>query len=241
MFYDVPNPIAFAQDVEAILAPDGLWLMEVSYTPWVIRNTAYDTICHEHLEYYSFSTIRKILQQARFKVIDVSRNATNGGSLQVVAAKATSQYKEAVSAARFLLHQEKRDGVEDPEQWLAFSARIRDRQRDLRRLLKGLKDEGHTVMALGASTKGNTLIQSSRIDASLISAVGDVNRDKWGRVLPGSRIPILSEEEILKRVPEYLLILPWHFRSNFVDKLSGYLSQGGRLIFPLPEVEIVGS
>lgn len=240
MFYDLEDPVHFAQDVHHVLAPDGLWHFEVAYAPTMLRSGAYDTICHEHVEYYTLTTIKRILDEAGFIIVDVVTNAINGGSIAVTAAKVGSTWPRECNVTSWMLAKEKREKVGDPLTWIAFAERVRERQRDLQGLLSSLHVNGATICALGASTKGNVLLQSSGIGTALIDAVGDVNPYKYGRVTPGTHIPIVSEADALAMAPDYLLILPWHFRETFMTSLAPYLARGGRLIFPLPDIEIVG-
>jgi hypothetical protein len=238
MFYDLESPVAFARDVKHCLTPDGIWYFEQSYMPWMLRSGAYDTICHEHLEYYSLTTIKRILDDAGLYLIDAATNAVNGGSISVLASP--SEGAGISVYAQWLLEQEVEAKVHDPATWVDFRNRVEQRQHDLKSLLERLKESGATVMGLGASTKGNVLVMTTPVTEELVSKVGDVNPYKYGRFLPGSHIPIVSEEEVLAENPDYLLILPWHFRETFMERLQPYLAGGGRLIFPLPDLEVVG-
>lgn len=240
MFYDLEDPVGFARDIGEVLADDGLWYFEQSYMPWMLRTGAYDTICHEHLEYYSLTTIKEILDRAGLALIDAATNAVNGGSISVTAARRTAGTPEPSVYARWLLAQEAADRVHSPESWVEFRQKVLSRQADLLSLLTQLTDSGATVMALGASTKGNVLMMTTPVGPDLVPKVGDVNPYKFGRFLPGTGIPIVSEEEVLADRPDYLLILPWHFRETFMVSLDRYLASGGRLIFPLPDLEVVG-
>lgn len=240
MFYDLEDPVAFARDISASLTDDGLWHFEQSYMPWMLRSGAYDTICHEHLEYYSLTTIQRILDDAGMMIVDVATNAVNGGSIAVTAAKANGSWKPASIIPEWLLKEEARNRVHEVATWAAFAETVRSRQSDLHELLTALRDSGKKVMGLGASTKGNVLLQTSGITADLLPYVGDVNPYKFGRFTPGTNIPIVSEADVLAMEPDYLLVLPWHFRETFMVTLEPFLARGGRLIFPLPDLEIVG-
>lgn len=238
MFYDLEDPVAFARDIRSVLSDDGVWYFEQSYMPWMLRSGAYDTICHEHLEYYSLTTIKRILDDAGLYLIDAATNAVNGGSISVVASPSPGDGPSVY--AQWLLEQEASDRVHSPEAWVEFRQKVRSRQKDLHSLLTRLVDSGASVMALGASTKGNVLVMTTPVTQELVSKVGDVNPYKFGRFLPGSGIPIVSQDEVLSERPDYLLILPWHFRETFMQSLAPYLASGGRLIFPLPDLEVVG-
>jgi hypothetical protein len=240
MFYDLEDPVAFASDIASVLADDGVWYFEQSYMPWMLRSGAYDTICHEHLEYYSLTTIKEILDRAGLVLVDAATNAVNGGSISVTAGKASPTQKPTSVYAKWLLAQEEADRVHAPESWVEFRQKVQSRQEDLKSLLTQLRDGGATIMALGASTKGNVLMMTTPVGEDLVSKVGDVNPYKYGRFLPGTGIPIVSQEEVLADNPDYLLILPWHFRETFMVSLEEYLAGGGRLIFPLPDLEVVG-
>lgn len=240
MFYDLEDPVAFARDVRHCLAPEGLWHFEQSYMPWMLRSGAYDTICHEHLEYYSLTTIKRILDEAGLRIVDVATNAVNGGSIAVTAARDDSSWETVSIIPEWLLEEERRSKVGDVETWRRFAQTVKTRQTDLLELLTALRDSGKKVMGLGASTKGNVLLQTTGITPELVSVIGDVNPYKFGRFMPGTGIPIVSEEDVLALEPDYLLVLPWHFRETFMVTLEPFLSRGGRLIFPLPDIEIVG-
>jgi hypothetical protein len=240
MFYDLEDPVAFARDINHVLADDGLWHFEQSYMPWMLRSGAYDTICHEHLEYYSLTTIKRILDEAGFIIVDVATNAVNGGSISVTAAKENGSWTTQSIIPDWLLAEERRNKVHDLETWARFAETVRARQTDLLELLTALRASGKIIMGLGASTKGNVLLQTTGIGTDLVSAIGDVNPYKYGRFMPGTLIPIMSEEDVLAAEPDYLLILPWHFRETFMVKLEPFLARGGRLIFPLPDIEVVG-
>ena len=241
MFYDLEFPIGFARDVHRVLESDGLWHLEVAYAPKMLRNGAYDTICHEHLEYYSLSSLAFILAEAGFKIVHAATNGTNGGSIAVTAAKAGSRWAPDTTFVPWMLAAEKRHRVNAAESWVLFGERVREHQYDLLGLLSALRVKGKaTIHGLGASTKGNVLLQSTGIGTQLVDAIGDVNPYKYGRVTPGTHIPIQSEADTLAARPDYLLVLPWHFRDGLLQRLSGYLADGGRVIFPLPDIEVVG-
>lgn len=240
MFYDLEDPISFAKDIHHVLSENGLWHFEQSYMPWMLRSGAYDTVCHEHLEYYSLTTIKRVLDEAGLIIVDAATNAVNGGSISVSAARADGTWSCQSVLPAWLLEQEQRMEVHKAKTWGSFAANVESRQEDLLDLLTRLRDSGKSVLGLGASTKGNVLLQTTGIGPGLLSAVGDINPYKFGRFLPGTQIPIISEKDALDLKPDYLLVLPWHFRETFMASLEPYLAQGGRLIFPLPELEVVG-
>lgn len=241
MFYDLNDPVSFARQVNDVLREDGFWLIEMSYAPWMQTSGAYDTICHEHLEYYSLADLTNILKLSGFYIQDVSTNAINGGSIAILARK-ISQASTNPPGEYFgwLLEQEYKNRVNTLESWVGFAKTVESRRDSLRSLVFEITNAGKTIYGLGASTKGNVLLNYSRLDKSLIPLIGEVNPYKFGRVTPGSHIPIVPEQDILNLQPDYLLFLPWHFRENAIQKYSSYLTDGGRFIFPLPSVEVLG-
>lgn len=241
MLYDVEDPIGFAREIHEILSPEGVWHLELSYTPWVLREAAFDTVCHEHLLYMNYTNLHFVLREAGFKPIRIVTNTVNGGSIALTAAKSSSRTPEDYEVSRALLDIEKQEGSGTMEVWQEFGRNVRVRQQAVRSLLENLKAAGKSVSALGASTKGNVLLQSSGIDSTLIDVVGDVNPDKFGKFLPGSKVPIVPENQVIESAPDFLLLLPWHFRSSLVDKHRDYLLNGGRMIVPLPQLEILGA
>jgi hypothetical protein len=240
MFYDLEDPVAFAKDIHSILDQDGIWHFEQSYTPWVLRTGSFDTICHEHLEYYSLKTIKRILDLSEFDIIGVSTNAINGGSISVTAMPKTIKSREIPVQAKWLLQMEESHRFNSLEAWSKFSQIVEGHKHDLLKLLTQLNEDKQVTLGLGASTKGNVLLQVMGIDSSLVPFIGEVNEYKWGRVTPGTNIPIVSEEELLEMKPNNVLVLPWHFRETFVKNLRPNVESGMKMIFPLPEVEIIG-
>ena len=241
MFYDLEDPVAFAREVGACLAPDGVWHFEQSYMPSMLRLTAYDTVCHEHLEYYSLANICRIVDEAGLRLLDVRFNRVNGGSFAVTAAHGQSPLTPNRVLIDWFLGQEERMGLRTPGPFRRFEESVYRHRTDLTQLVHALRADGASIMGYGASTKGNVLLQFCGLTGSAVDAIADVNPDKVGRVTPGTGIPIISEEEMRAAHPEYLLVLPWHFRDGIVEREVEYIRRGGRLIFPLPEIEIVGA
>lgn len=241
MFYDVESPVAFARQVRDCLAPDGVWHFEQSYMPSMLRSTAYDTVCHEHIEYYSLATIRAILDEADLELVDVRFNQVNGGSFAVTASHRDSRISRSGALVDWFMAQEERIGLHTPGPFRRFEEQVFQHRADLTQLVRTLRSTGASVMGYGASTKGNVLLQFCGFGPTDIDAIAEINEHKFGRVTPGSAIPIVSEDELRLEQPDYLLVLPWHFRANIVEREEEYLKRGGRLIFPLPEIEIVGT
>jgi len=240
MFYDLDDPIGFAREVASVLEPSGVWMLEQSYAPWMVRSGAYDTICHEHLEYYSLTDVAGIMDAASLQILDVTTNQVNGGSFNVLVGKEFSSSDQS-PLVDWMLCNESESGANSVKAWLEFGAKVEFQMQEFRHLLLSLAESGASVKALGASTKGNVLLQSCDVGPDLISEIGEVNSEKFGSFTPGTRIPIVPEEEVIGSKPNYIVVLPWHFRQGFLSRLEDYLSSGGRVIFPLPDLEIVGN
>jgi hypothetical protein len=239
MFYDLESPIDFAHQVERVLAPGGIWHFEQSYMPSMLRLTSYDTVCHEHLEYYSLGTVQRILAAAGMRAVDVKMNAMNGGSFAVTAVRESDPPRGSQRVIEWLLSQEERMGIDTPRPYRDFEERVYRHRTDLMRLLRTLAGDGKTVIGYGASTKGNVVLQFCGITTEEVRAVAEVNPDKFGAYTPGTNIPIISETEARAMSPDYFLVLPWHFKEGIVQREAEFLAGGGRMIFPFPEIEIV--
>ncbi len=240
MFYDLESPIRFAREVERVLADDGVWHFEQSYMPSMLRMNSYDTICHEHLEYYSLGVVGKILQASGLKLVDVAMNSVNGGSFAVTAAKQANRSLAPNQAViDWLLAQEERMGLGTPRPFRDFEERVYRHRDDLRRLVRALVADGKKVFGYGASTKGNVVLQFCDFTPKDIPAIAEVNPDKYGRVTPGSHIPIIPEAEARAMAPDYFLLFPWHFKDGILRREKEFLAKGGKFIIPFPEIEIV--
>jgi hypothetical protein len=239
MFYDLEHPLSFVKQIGEVLHPQGVWVFEQSYLPAMIESNAYDTICHEHLEYYGLSQILYILRHEGLKIVDLEFNDVNGGSFCVTAAKQTAQYPEVQEAIEEALVREENYRLQTSAPFERLSTTMVRNRDILRRLLTRLRDEGKSVRGYGASTKGNVLLQYCGIDRELLPEIVEVNEDKFGAETPGTRIPIVAENAAVREQTDFFLVLPWHFRTGIIEKESSFLAQGGGLIFPLPEVEIV--
>ena len=240
MFYDLESPLEFVSQIAETLDKDGVWHFEQSYLPTMLEKNSYDTICHEHLEYYSLQVIKNILEENNMKILDVNFNDINGGSFSVNAGFKNNKIF-AVNNQKIvnILKNESELGLNTLRPYLEFSSRIRKHRADLRSLLINLKSDGKTILGYGASTKGNILLQYCGINSELISHIAEVNIDKFGCYTPGTNIPIISELEAKNMRPDYFLVLPWHFKENIIEKEHNFLNSGGKLIFPLPQITII--
>jgi hypothetical protein len=239
MFYDLERPIGFVEQVIETLDPEGLWVFEQSYLPSMLATNSYDTVCHEHLEYYALKQIVFFTEKLGLKIVDVELNSVNGGSFSVMVTKRESPYTEASDAVARILAKEEAGGFATTAPLERFKLAMEKHRTNLKALLEEIRHQGKRIFGYGASTKGNVLLQYCGIDSGLLPCIGEVNEDKFGSFTPGTRIPIISEVEARKMRPDYFLVLPWHFRDGIVKKEQAYLEAGGRLIFPLPELEVV--
>jgi NDP-4-keto-2,6-dideoxyhexose 3-C-methyltransferase len=239
MFYDLDSPQDFVRQVSEILADDGVWFFEQSYLPSMLDSTSYDTVCHEHQEYFSLRPILWMLQREGLKVIDIGLNNTNGGSFFIVAAKATSARPENTSIVQGMLDRERRDGIDGLGVYLNLQERVSVHKNQLLSTLKSLREQGKKVFGYGASTKGNVTLQYCGITAHELPFIAEVNPDKFGCVTPGTNIPIISEKEARAMNPDVFLVLPWHFRQAIIEREAEFLAAGGRLLFPLPAIDLV--
>jgi C-methyltransferase C-terminal domain/Putative zinc binding domain/Methyltransferase domain len=240
MFYDLENPIQFTREIESVLADDGIWHFEQSYMPSMLRLNSYDTICHEHLEYYSLGVVKEILKASGLKIVDVVMNNINGGSFAVTATKTTNHSLTPNQAViDWLLEQEEKMGLGTPRPFRDFEERVFRHREDLVRLVRSLVADGKKILGYGASTKGNVVLQFCGFTTDDIPAIAEVNQEKFGRVTPGTHIPIISEADARAMKPDYFLVLPWHFKDGILRREKDYLADGGKFIFPFPEIEIL--
>ena len=241
MFYDLEDPIDFMRKIESVLADDGVWHFEQSYMPEMLRVNAYDTICHEHLEYYGLTQIHWMAKRAGLKILDVVVNDVNGGSFAVTVAKESSKHEPDSAAIDAILAEEKRLGLHTLVPYEQFAERVFAHRDALLDTLRGIKAQGKTIFGYGASTKGNVILQFCGLTTDDLPCVAEVNADKYGCFTPGTRIPIVPEAEARAKRPDYFLVLPWHFKRNLLEREAEFMRQGGRMLFPLPEIEVVPS
>jgi len=242
MFYDIDDPAGFCRQVDEILEEDGLWVLEMHYWGCVLETNGFDAICHEHLGYYSLEALKALFDRTGFEFYDVAFNSSNGGSVRCFLKKAgpgfrvPAENRERIEQA---FRREREQRFNDPARFEEFRREAAKIQEELRRLLEQALREGKRVYGYGASTKGNVLLQYCGLESRHVVAIADRNPAKWGRTTPGTRIPICSEEELRQAKPDLLLILPWHFLPEFLEREKGLRSQGTRFIVPFPKVRVL--
>lgn len=249
MFYDLEDPATFIQDVRRIIDKNGIWVLQLSYTPLMLKQLAFDNICHEHVYYYSLFNIKELLEKNGFKLVDCQLNSVNGGSFRIYAQRSDSD-KSSFADQSFrdvgnyriesTLAYEEKLNLGSSETWLEFFSRIEALKKKTRDFIISEKSLGKKIWAYGASTKGNTLLQYFGLDSSLIEGIAERSSYKFGLKTVGTNIPICSETEMREKNPDYLLVLPWHFISEFLERENEFLERGGKFIVPCPEFNIIG-
>lgn len=239
MLYDLPQPMAFMQDVHDVLADDGVWLIEQSYLPAALDHSAYDVICHEHLEYYTLQQIEWMAERVGLAVIEAEINSTYGGSLCAILARTDSRHQADHAGIGRIRASEAAAGLDTLAPYQKFARRAYERRDQLREFLDFSKKKGLLTLGYGASTKGNVILQFCGIGPEDLPCIGEVNQDKHGCFTPGTAIPIGSELEAMNMHPDQLLVLPWIHRQGFLEREESYLAGGGRMVFPLPEIDVV--
>jgi len=236
MFYDLEEPLEFVREVYDILSDNGVWVLEQSYMPLMLEVNAFDTICHEHLEYYRLKQIHWMMEKVGFKIINIEFNQINGGSFSVTVAKSKSPFSETPSLETLLLD-EKKKGLDTSKPYNEFRKKVFQFKIQIRELLNKIHNEKGLVLGYGASTKGNVILQFTEITPKDIPYIGEVNIDKYGCYTPGTLIPIVSEDEARKMNPDYFFVFPWHFKESILEKEKAKPSNKTALLFPLPSLE----
>lgn len=242
MFYDLEDPIGFAKGVASLLADDGIWCLEMSYMPLMLLQNAFDTICHEHLEYYSLAALERILRAAGFRIFKVELNSINGGSIRCYACNENNTGLGGVEDndnMRRLRLAEFSMCLDTDAPYAAFQERIEGLKERAQTLMRDIMSRRQSVHVYGASTKGNVLLQWYGLDRAFIEAAADRNPEKDGACTLGTEIPIISEERSRAAGPDYYLVLPWHFKAEFLRREEAAIRNGSSFIFPLPELCIV--
>lgn len=241
MFYDLESPVDFVKGIKRFLAPTGVWVFEMSYMPRMLELDSYDTICHEHLEYYSLAVLEKICAMGGMKIFKIEFNDINGGSIRCYATHKEYPGHDRKENAALLNETRQKEfdlELDTDAPYDAFQKRIHRLRSDLYDLLVKLKKKGKKVHIYGASTKGNTILQFCDIDHQLVEYAAERNPDKFGASTLGTNIPIISEAESRAMNPDYYLVLPWHFKEEFLEREKEALEKGTGFIFPVPVVEV---
>lgn len=248
MFYDLDNPIEFMSNINKVLHDDGLFVMQLSYTPLMIEQLAFDNICHEHVAYYTLESLSYILEKTGFQIRDVEINDVNGGSFRVYIQKKNAKENSFGTAPQrdignmrqlMMANYEEERGANTKEYYLNFFKSITKLKQDTLSLVQILKGQGKSIWVYGASTKGNTLLQWYGLNHTIIDGAAERSPYKYGLRTIATDIPIYSEEYMRSVRPNYLLMLPWHFIDEFKQRERTYLGLGGKFIVPCPDLEVI--
>ena len=240
VFYDMKNPNIFLDDVCKLLDANGILLLEQADLASIIKLKMFDTICHEHLEYYSHEVIFQLAKKNNLKVFDMMENDINGGSTQYYLCKKNSKFKVNQKVIDAILYKEKKLKLKKVGTYKNFFKNIEVVSKNLRNLLIKLKNQKKIIHGYGASTKGNVLLQYFKIGKNFIDCISDRNPVKNGQFTPGTKIKIVSEKISRKLKPDYYLVLPWHFKNEILKREKKIIKNGTKFIFPLPNIKIVG-
>ncbi|MET9332079.1 class I SAM-dependent methyltransferase [Streptomyces cellulosae] len=238
VYAHIPDVIGFTKGLRALVADDGWVSIEVQHLLTLIEENQYDTIYHEHFQYYTVASAIRALASGGLALVDVELLPTHGGSLRLWARPEETAGEPSWRVAD-VLAREKAAGLQELSGYTEFSARVAKVRRDLLRFLVTAAEEGRTVVGYGAPGKGNTLLNHCGIRPDLLAYTVDRNPYKHGRYTPGTRIPILPPERIAADRPDYVLVLPWNLRAELTEQLAYVHEWGGRLVFPIPELSIV--
>jgi len=238
MFYDLPDPNKFLKDVKKVLHKDGVFILEHADLLSIIKNCQFDTICHEHLEYYSSKITAELMKTHKLKIFDIKLNNINGGSKRYFICHDDAKYKYNNKVDK-ILKEEIKFKLDKVKTFINFFKLINSQKSKLIKLIKKIKDSKKSIHGLGASTKGNVLLQYFNISNKQIKYIADRNPQKYNTYTPGTKIRIISEKLSRKIKPDFYLVLPWHFKTEILKRETLIRRNGTRFIFPLPKMKII--
>ena len=239
VFYDLLHPNKFLRDVKTLLLPEGVFLLEFADLASIIKYKMFDTICHEHLEYYSSKVIIDLVKKNDLRVFDIKQNFINGSSKQYYICHKNSKIKSNSKIIKKTLKNESKLKLNKVKTFKEFIQKINFLKTRLNNKINHIKRNNQNIHCYGASTKGNVLLQYFNIDNTKISFAAERNKNKYGLVTPGSKIKIISEENSRKMRPDYYLVLPWHFKKEILKREKNIIRKGTKFIFPLPNFKII--
>lgn len=244
MFYDLQDPNSFVSDIKNCLHEEGLWIIQMNYLGLMFNNLGYDNICHEHLEYHSLISLEHLLSRHNFEVFDVELNDVNAGSYRVYVKHKNSNLQSTEDGKRRvsdLLTKERQKGFSTIKPYEEFATEIAKSRVELQALLSDLIKNNKTVFIYGASTRGLVILEYAGVTKKEIPFATDKNSDKWGKVMAGTDIPIISLEKYREMNPDYLLVLPYQYINEIAKQEKDFLVKGGKMIIPLPHPKIIDS
>ena len=240
VFYDLLNPNKFLNDVNEILDDSGIFLLEFADLASIIKFNMFDTFCHEHLEYYSLKVISKMCKKNDLRIFDIKTNSINGGSIQLFICKKSANYKNNNTPINRAFSFERKLKLHKKETYIKFFKKIKKIKKQTFNFIQKAKNKNKTIHCYGASTKGNVLLQYFKLNNKMISHVAERNPKKYNLYTPGSRIQIISESQSRKMLPDYYLVLPWHFKKEILIREKETIKNGSKFIFPLPKFTVEG-
>ena len=238
VFYDLEDPNKFLFEVEKILHDEGIILIEFADIYSMIKYNMFDAICHEHLMYLSSKVLFQMATNNKLRVFDIRYNNINGGSTQYFICKEKSKYKNNKKNLNTALKKEENLGIENTKTYKKFFNKIENIKHKLKTRINEIKKNNRTIHAYGASTKGNVLLQYFGIGKKQIDFVADRNPKKINYYTPGTKIRIISEKKSRDIMPDFYLVLPWHFKKEILNREKNLIKKGSRFIFPLPKLKI---
>jgi hypothetical protein len=238
MFYDLSSPLDFLKKIKKILHKDGIFHIEVAYMPELIKNFSYDTFCQEHYEFYSLTSLFYIVEKSNLVIQDFGFNQINGGSIWLNIANKETTRKINLKKIKKYLKIEEKMGIKKISTYKKFFFKAFNHAKQLDKLISRLKKKNKNIAALGASTKGNVLLQLSNLDSQKISCIYDVNKDKLNKFTPCTNIKILNENRLRNSKHDYIIILIWHFKSYILKKIRS-INPNIKIIVPFPKIRIV--
>ena len=238
VFYDLRDPNKFIKEIKKILDDKGVFVLEHVDLYYIIKNNIFDTICHEHLVFYSSKIIIEMMKNNGLKVFNHEYNEINGGSSRYYICHSKTNFKVSKNIKKVLLR-ENLQGIELKKTYKLFFTKILNEKIKLIKLIKKIKNEEQDIHGYGASTKGNVLLQFYNINNKVVNYIADRNPLKWNSFTPGTKIKIISESQSRKIKPHFYLVLPWHFKNEILIREKNIRKKGTKFIFPLPKVRVV--
>ena len=236
VFYDLKNPNKFLNDVNKLIDKNkGIFLLEFADLLSIMKYKLFDTICHEHIEYYSAKIVIQMLKKNNLKVFDIHKNDINGGSVRFFICSNLANYKINKRNINNYLNDEKRYKLEKKNSFINFFKSVSKLKIKTNNLLKRIRSKNKIIHGYGASTKGNILLQYFGINTDQVSYIADRNPEKDGLYSPGTKIKIISEKKSRNLKPDYYLVLPWHFKKEIIKREKKIIKKGTKFIFPLPK------
>ena len=239
MFYDLHDPNKFLRDIKKILNADGVFILEHADLLSIIKNCQFDTICHEHLEYYSSKIIIELMEKNDLRVFNIKPNSINGGSMRYFICHDYSRYKNNHKNINRIINEETRLKLDQSKTFYNFFKLINNQKKKLVKLVNKIVKKKEIIHGYGASTKGNVLLQYFNISNKKIRYIADRNPQKFNLYTPGTKIKIVSEAFSRACKPNYYLVLPWHFKKEIVLREKNTIKHGSKFIFPLPKMKII--